>query len=311
MTLSPVLARELAAGRAQFNARVAAAGRARTGFDTAALAEAVRVRIDPLAMAIEAVAPDRVGAVVDAAFTLSITLTEHALTGERRALVDRLWREVAAPLAGAIAERPEPVLAMLTNAALTLAATPGARPLEWIGHLAALGPLLDAGTLTAAGQVTAWRSGMAHYRPGALAAADSLPEPLALAAAGATGDWAETRTALAADRWWRPDGAAAGMRFGGFTGFGGPFAMPPEVRAGGEGFVVCSGDRYGLLVADAWGATLHPARREEFESAPPSAAASANPTGLPGDGLRAATTGDSIAFASPLSHFIEIRPWRR
>jgi len=310
MTLSAILVRELCAARPRFNALVATARRARSGFDTAALADAVAIRLDPLAVAVEAVAPDRTAIVVDAGFALSITLVDHALSGERRQLVDRVWREVAVPLAAAVAERPERVLAMLTNAALKLAATPGARVGEWMVRLAGLAPLVDADTLAGAGQVAAWRAGMTHYRDGALATADALPEALALAAIGVEGDWPEIRAALAADRWWTPEGNAKGTRFGGFTGFGGPFAAPPEVRAGADGVFVRSGTRIGLLVADAWGATLHPAGAAEFEAARPASRARIAPPGLPTDDVRAAITADTIVFASPLSHFVEVQPWR-
>ncbi len=310
MTLSAVLVRELAAARPRFNALVATARRARSGFDTAALADAVAIRLDPLAVAVEAVAPDRTASVVDAGFALSVVLVDQALSGERRLLVDRVWREVAVPLAAVVAERPEPALAMLTNAALKLAATAGAGVDEWMVRMAVLAPLVDADTLAAAGQVVAWRAGMAHYREGALAAADGLPEALALAAIGAQGSWAGVRAALAADRWWTPEGGAPGTRFGGFTGFGGPFASPPEVRAGTHGVFVRSGARTGLLVADAWGATLHPASEHEFYAALPAVRAPAAPPGLPKDDLHAAITADMIVFASPLSHFVEVQPWR-
>lgn len=310
MTLSAVLVRELAAARPRFNALVAAARRARSGFDTAALADAVATRIDPLTVAVEAVAPDRTASVVEAGFALTVTLVDHVLSGERRLLVDHVWREVAVPLAAVVAERPEPVLALLTNAALKLAATPGARVDEWMIRMAGLASLLDADTLAGAGQVAAWRAGMAHYRDGALAAADALPETLALAAIGAQGSWVEVRAALAADRWWTAEGRAAGTRFGGFTGFGGPFAAPPEVRAGAEGVFVRSGAHTGLLVADAWGATLHPASEQEFDAARPASRAPTTPPGLPADDLRAATTADTIVFASPRSHFVEVQPWR-
>ncbi len=309
MTLSAVLVRELAAARPRFNALVAAARRARPGFDTAALADAVATRLDPLALAVEAIAPDRTAAVVDAGFTQTITLIDHLLSVERGLLVDRVWRELAVALAKVVAERPEPVLAMLTNAALKLAATPGARVDEWLARMADLAPRIDAGTLAAMGQVVAWRAGMAHYRDGALAAADQLPEATALAAIGAEGSWAENRAALGADRWWTPEGKATGTRFGGFTGFGGPFATPPEIRAGSQGVFVRSANRTGLLVADAWGATLHPASANEFDAARPALPAPTIPLGLPADGLRAATTADTIVFASPRSHFVQVQPW--
>jgi hypothetical protein len=153
---------------------------------------------------------------------------------------------------------------------------------------------------------------MAHYRAQALAAADQLPEPLALAAVGATGPWPEIRAALAADRWWTPDGVdARPIRFGGFVGFGGPFEQPPRVKAGAEGFIVRSGAHVRLLIADAWGATLHPASEVEYEAADPATPASGVATTLAAEGLVAARTSDSVALASPYSHFVEVQPWRR
>jgi hypothetical protein len=312
MTLSPVLARELAAARPRLNAQVATARRAHGGFDTDALADAVKRRIDPVVGAVDAVAPDRTAAVLEAAFDLTVTLVDHALAGDRRAMVDRVWSEVAPALATAVAAAPDRVLAMLTNGALTMAATPGARAEDWLARMAALGPLVTADTLAAAGQLAAWASGMAHYRSGALAAGDTMPDPLALAAIGAEGSWPEVRAALAADRWWTPKGRGdAGILFGGFIGFGGPFATPPQIRAGADGFVVRAGDRIGLLIADAWGATLHPASDDEFDDAAPAAAAPAAVSDLPAEGLQAAILGDSIALASPFSHFIAVRPWSR
>jgi hypothetical protein len=312
LTLSPPLARALAAARPRLNAEVAAARRARTGFDLDALAAALRTRVDPLASAVEAVAADRTAAVVDAAFALTVELVAHALAGARRELVDRVWREVAVPLATTVAERPAPVLAMLTNAVLTLDATPGARAEAWMTRMAALAPLLCADTMAAAGQVVAWRAGMAHYRAGALAAADELPEPLALAAVGASGRWADVRAALAADRWWTPEPrpAGTGVRVGGFSGFGGPFGSPPAVRAAADGFFVRSGERTHLLIADAWGATLHPAEAEAFDQAMTAKPSRMSASGFPDDNVDAVVSGDSIALASRYSHFVEVRPWQ-
>lgn len=319
MTLSPALARTLAAGRPQFNARIAAARRARPGFDTETLSDAIRVRLDPVAAAVEAISLDQVGATVEAGFDLSVMLAGQAISGHRKALVDRVWREVAPMLATIVAARPFATLGMLTNAVLTIEATAGARADDWIGRMVAVAPMIEADMLAATGQVIAWRSGMAHFREGAIAAADTLPEALALAAISASGNWADVRAALLANPWWTPDGETPGIRFGGFTGFGGPFAEPPTVRVGTQGFFVQSGDRTGLLVADAWGATLHPATKEEFDGADAATAeirgatVVANdrtiPIDLPAEGLSAVIAGHSVAISSPYSHFLLILPW--
>lgn len=315
MTVSPALAKVLAAGRPQFNARIAAARRARSGLDMDAVVWAIGERLDPVVIAVEAVAPERTGAVVEAGFDLIL-----ALAGERRALIDRVWREVAVAYAAVVAERPFETLAMLTNAALTIDATPGARATDWLDRMIAIAPMVTADTLAASGQFVAWRSGMAHFRDGALAAADRLPEPLALAAIGAEGPWSDVRAALAANPWWTPDGNAAdGIGFGGFTGFGGPFAEPPQVRAGAQGFLVRSGARTGLIVADAWGATLHSASAEEFDDADTArsvggssivAGDRAIAVDFPPEDLTAAVGAHSVAVASSYSHHVRIFPWR-
>ncbi|WP_260599216.1 hypothetical protein [Sphingomonas endolithica] len=322
MTLSPALARILAAGRPPFNARVAAARRARPGFDGAALAQAIRERLDPVVAAVAAIAPDAAPAVADAGFDMILGLAGHGIAGERGALVDRVWQTLAVAHASSVAERPFAVLAMLTNAALTIAATPGARVDEWIDRMSAMAPQVTAETLRAAGQVVAWRSGMAHYRDGAIVAADGLPDAVAAAAIGSPAGWAEIRAALVDDPWWTPAGEpTTGITFGGFTGFGGPFAEPPSVRPGPHGFLVRSGLRTGLLVVDAWGATLHPADPAEFDDAATSAPVHVEGasiavgdrtvrTELPPDGLAAVASPTSVAIFSRYSHLIRIVPWR-
>jgi hypothetical protein len=238
-------------------------------------------------------------------------------------VVNRLWRDVAPELAGPIAARPRALLGSLTNAALNIAATPGARADEWLALLAQAAPTASAETLLPIGQVLAWRAGMAHYRAGALAAADSLAPDLALALLNARGDWSEVRARFEANRWWRPDAGsdARGVTVGGFTGFGGPFAQPPRVRAAEGGFVVRSAERTFLLVADAYGATLHPAVADAFDRASEQRAPLSGgelqagdrrvPLTLPPQGLSVAWDDSGLAIASAWSHELTVLPWRR
>ena len=326
MTLSPALANAMASARPALNATVAAARGARPGFDTGALGAAVRDRLDPVVAAVASVAPERVEAVAVAGFEMIVALIGQRLIGPgaRDGAVDRLWTDVAPAYAGLIAASPASILGGLTNAATRIAGTRGARVDDWLSAMRRLAPLVDAGMLRPAGQVAAWRAGMAHYRDGALRAADTLPEPLALAAVGATGRWIDVRQRLAADRWWSPDAGSDGIAFGGFTGLGGPFAEPPLLAAGVDGFFVRSGEDHGLLIADACGATLHPATAAEFDAATSAAATRPSverdgvragdriiPLDLPPDDLTVVATPDSIAIASPFSHFMTVHPWRR
>ncbi|HEX8905340.1 MAG TPA: hypothetical protein VF771_10885, partial [Longimicrobiaceae bacterium] len=195
--------------------------------------------------------------------------------------IDEGWRTVAPAAAALVAAAPELVLASLSNALHQLAATPGARPAEWMSAMATLAPQCqDSTVFLALGQVAAWRAGMAHFRQGALAAADALPETLALQAVGAGGGrWAEIRERLRADPWFDPAHPEGGFvprvvaRAGAFRGFGGIFTEPPRVGAAGDHFVIASGGECWLLTADAFGATFH--------RATPGDLAHPQPPGLP------------------------------
>lgn len=324
MSVSPALARTLAAGRASFNARVAAARRAQAGFDEAAFAAILSDLLDPIVAAVETQAPDRTAAVATAGFDIALTLAARNLAGPkaRRDAVNRLWRDVAPRLAGPIADRPKTLMGSLTNAALNIAATPGARPNEWLALLSRAAPIATAETLLPIGQVLAWRAGMAHFRQGALAAAEALGPQQALALVGAEGDWAEVRARFEANRWWRPDlePGREGLTVGAFTGYGGQFPEPPTVRAGDDGFVVRSADRTFLLIADAYGATLHPAAPETFDALRDRPAALDGgairagdrrvPIALPREGLSSAWDETGLVVASTYSYRLLVLPWR-
>ena len=323
MSVSAVLAAELKATRGALNARVAAA-QAQPGFDAAAFTAFLRERLDPLAQAVDAVAPERTAAAVAAGLDMALTLSVGLTSGDARiGVVDDTWAELGGPYARLIAEQPAAVLGGLTNAALRIAATPGARVERWRDLMARLAVHATSDTWRALGQLAAWRAGMAHYRDGALGAADTLPEPVALAALDAHGGaWPAVRAALAANRWWSPGDGAAERQVGGFAGFGGPFAEPPEIAVGVEGLLVRSGERCHLLVADSYGATLHSSTLQAFQNAvgrprprlsgaTVEAADRTVQVDLPAEGLTAVTDGATLAVALPFSHFVRLYPWLR
>ncbi|MFS2217338.1 hypothetical protein ACCD08_22770 [Telluria sp. Tellsp104] len=104
----------------------------------------------------------------------------------------------------------------------------------------------------------------------------------------------------------------AGREVGGFTGFGGAFAEPPEVRAGADGFVVRAGERCHLLLADAYGAVLLAATPDEFDRAAPGGAVQVDARriapDLPADGLAVCASGPTLALTSPYTHAIRVLP---
>src|SRR6185436_12872804 len=175
------------------------------------------------------------------------------------------------------ATAPVVLIPAVCNAIHQLASTPGARPRQWIEISERLGPkCADADMFLKLGQLAAWRAGLAHFRQGAIAAADALPAQLALAALDAESDsnWSHVRAQLLASPWFDPAAAAKESspvrvvaQVGSFRGFGGLFVEPPMVASVGEHFLVRSNSEYWLLTADVFGATFHRASIEEFEAA--------------------------------------------
>lgn len=326
MAVSASFARVLAAGRPQFNARVADAKRRTPGFAPEAFAAFLERGVDGVVAAVDAVAPARTAAVALAAFDAALVLVAHGVAGpaSRSPLVDRLWIEVLPLLAPRIADAPDEVLGALSNAAVHLAGIAGVRGDAWIAHMAAVAPgAVSIAQLLDLGKVLAWRCGAAHFRAGALAAAEALPPALALAAVGAPAHaaWPEVHAAFLADPWWCPGTEGrTHHEVGAFTGFGGTFAQPPELRAAPDGFWLRSGQRHHLVVADAWGAVVLPASADDFEACAPLA----RPTSpvvqgsrlvfvrravdldLPAEGLQVGANDDTVAVASPYSHAVRL-----
>jgi hypothetical protein len=278
--ISDTLATVLRAGRGELNMRFAAARVRHPDLDAEAFAEFIRSAVDPLAVAVARTHPDRVTDVTLAAYDIALELVGRKLVGgaARTPYVGDAWRRLLPNVATLVAADPERVIAAVCNAVHHLSAAPGARPEAWIDAMTGLGSqCTDGGTFLGVGQVAAWRAGMAHFRESALAAADKLPESLALAAIGApSGRWPVIRDRLVVDPWYDPalPNESQGTprvvaRAGAFRGFGGLFTEPPTVAMADERLFVRGGAECWVLTADAFGATFHRATPEEFERARP------------------------------------------
>lgn len=325
--VSQAFADALAAGRSSFNHRVREAQRRFPAFRADTFLRFLEECVDPVAVAIEQLDRSRLPAAVLAAYDLALELVGRALVGPsaRSPALGEAWRSLFPHLAGLIAAQPAKVLGLLSNAIIHLEGIGGARVGQWTDELAALAPHLQlVEQLRVAGQVLAWRAGAAHFRAGAFAAASALPEALALRAFGAGGSsaWQAFRQHAGHDPWWSGGDSHAmrERRVGGFSGFGGPFAMPPDIRAAGDAFLVKSGDRYFLLIADAYGAVLRPADAEEFDIASATdprcdykmrdgvlwVGSQRIELDVPEQGLMVCATAATIAIASPYTHTIRL-----
>lgn len=325
--VSPLLANVLAARRPLFNQMVAEARHRAPGMDLSAFRAFVSDTLDPMCVALGKVDEQATVATIEAAFGIGLDLVAQGLAGPgaRQPWIDRAWRQLATPMRHLLATAPADILGTVTNAVVRLGGVPGANVEQWIADLSTLAPscaTLDA--LRTVGALCAWRAGMAHLRVAALDQAGRIEPSLAAAAVGASGRaWAELEPRLRADRWWHPDHGVAtqGRAVGGFTGFGGPFAVPPVARATADGFVVQSGERYFLVVCDAFGAVVLPATAAEFTQADtgsvttlPITPHGVNVTGhdvavrMPGDTVSAALGRHSAALFSPLTHYLHVLP---
>jgi len=319
----------LSVRRAEFNAWAAQARRTYPGFDQQALGRFLTEFADPVVNSVAAVAPECASDVASTAMRMGLDLVGERMfdAGARAEALAQAWTGVAPGYAALVARHPAQVLGLLSNAMLHLAALPGVNTARWAREMRTLAAqVTSVAQLRALGQVLAWRAGAAHYRVGAIAAADSLPEALALMALRVTdgSSWRQARAALLHDPWWHaasdPDAASA-RKIGAFAGFGGAFAAPPLVRvAHGDHpcFVVRSGESGFWLHADAHGAVLLPARANDFDTAveAPGAGSYAVRDGqlvvgpqavtldMPAEKLALCMTATTLAVSSPYSHAI-------
>jgi hypothetical protein len=272
--ITGAFAQVLEANRARFNARFAEARRFSPGLDSEAFIEHLRSTVAPIVEAVARERADKAAEVAEALYDLSLDLFGQEFIGpnSRYPFIVDGWRFLLPRLPRFVAEAPREFTGSVTNALYNLSTTPGARPDEWAASLLQLAEVCpDAPTLLRAGQVAAWRAGMAHFRLGALELCRNLPQPAALAALGLSPQAGappldQLLESLKADPWLRPDShlplptshLQIVSRVGAFRGFGGLFLAPPQVMGTADGqFVVKDGDQPWLLTADIFGATLH------------------------------------------------------
>ncbi|QIF03544.1 hypothetical protein [Roseimicrobium sp. ORNL1] len=274
---SPMLAGVLRSGRDGFNARFADMKRRHPSLDADAFSHVLLQSIAPLAESVGREQPDRVPAVVWAAYDAALQLVAERLSGPsgRHPMIEVSWQRLLPAVTPLLTQSPGKMIAAVSNALCHLSSTMGADPEEWVERMLACAPqLTTVEHFLAAGKLAAWRCGLAHFREGALAAGDTLPEAVALRLLGCTTDgekWAAVRARVAEYPWWTPGETVSDIpkprvvkAVGSFRGFGGLFAEPPIVGIVDGNFVVRSGDEAWLLICDAFGATFHRVDMEYF-----------------------------------------------
>ncbi len=292
--ITGTFAQILDANRARFNARFAEARHFRPGLDPEAFKEHLRSVVAPIVEMVSHVRADQAAEVAEVLFDLSLDLLGQEFVGpnSRYPFIAEGWRSLLPRLSRFVADSPREFVGAVTNALYNLSTTPGARPDEWTASLLQLAEVcLDAPTLLKAGQVAAWRAGMAHYRLSALDLCRELPSLVAFTALGLSPQadpppLDQLLESLKADPWLRPDSHLPPptshlqivSRVGAFRGFGGLFLAPPLVFSADDHFIVTDGEGSWWLIADAFGATFH--RTDGQSSAAASTPFALNRSGL-------------------------------
>jgi len=269
------LAEALKRGRDRFNTKFAYARHRFAALDGDAVKEHLRSTVAPIAEAVHATAADRLDAVVDALYDLSLELIGGGFLGResRYPALLRAWREMLPRLPHLLAREPTRLASAVTNAVYNLSTAAAARPTFWIDTMTRLGVTCgDMQTFLEAGKVVAWRSGLAQYRDGALAACLNLDEGMGRAALGLpvsnTTPVATVIERLRQDRWLAPAAAASHSAdkqkrlrvvatVGAFRGFGGVFVEPPRVLLHDGEWLAYDREGCWLVTADLFGATFH------------------------------------------------------
>ncbi len=238
-----------------------------------------------------------------ALFETTLTLAGRELAGANARLPQYAIRLRACLSAAprALLEAPREMIPGLANAlhnTLTVSSRAGE---EWSRAYVELAELdLDRDALKLAGVLAAWRAGLAHYRAAALGRAASLP-PAALFAALRIDAEQRSKLAprlneflqrLAANPWTTPENWLAPEREelvarigGGFRGFGGVFASPPEIVVGADGLLASDADSAYRIFVDAYGWSIRTIGETEAigsylaEPAPPAAPVMVKSTG--------------------------------
>lgn len=325
--------------RHRFNAAFAGARRSLRGLDPAAFSDHLILRTAPLVDRVAALSKtDTTDTVGLSLYDLSLELFVKGILGgpDRYPAVTRAWTDLFPAIAGFIANAPRRTPAAVVNALCNLSAEKGADADRWLDGMTALARLCpDGETFLRAGQVAAWRWGMAHYREGALSLCHDLPTAVVAdildLPEGSDAAYVETVLAnLSADPWYNPAilpdrqyktlSRVGGV--GGFRGFGGVFLNPPQAETGADGRIYLSdSEATFVLHADRFGATLHRAsaarvKPEKTGSFSIDAAGKVRRDGasrkfprLAGAASFAATV-HTLAVCLDLSHHVHIVAWQ-
>lgn len=272
--MNKIFAAALKNNRDKLNTKFAYARHAYPSLDGEALKEHLLLMVEPVIETVHKIAPDRVDETVVALYDVSLDLVGKGLMGAetRYPALVRGWQQLFHQLPHLLAQDPMRFAGSVMNALFNLSVAHNTRPTFWIDELLRIGKsCADLQAFLDAGKIVAWRSGMAHFRDGALDACLRL-EPQFARDALSIADYADTPieevvAKLRQDPWLAPWAASDGQKrekelkivstVGAFRGFGGTFVSQPEVVSADGDFYVFDNENCWMMTADLFGATLH------------------------------------------------------
>lgn len=265
MLSSPALIEALRGGRPEFNRRFALAQQRYPAIEPASFSELLGGPIELIVERVQQVDSGALPALIDTLYDTTLALLGQRWIGpggRAPALVSG-WELLAEHAPGLLAQQPQALITAIANALVHWSAHGGGD--DWLLTLADLAARARSPEeLLRAGQIAAWRHGLAHYRDSALERAQTLDrELLALALGVSTDGWQDSMLKrLHAERWYRPDlpeteptPRVAGQ-VGAFIGFGGRFEEPPLCGVIDGELLLDSGSARFSLYADAYGANV-------------------------------------------------------
>jgi hypothetical protein len=271
--------------RDSFNQRFQQAKARDSGLDGGEFFALLQECFLPPALILADLDPSKGGILIERLYQVLLALFERRLIGQEESFrsMRQLWREVIPVFCQ---DRPDDLIALvlkLCNAHEKIVKR-GERAVEsWVIGLVAILPHLNATydrteQILDVGRIFAWQSGLAEYRTHALTIAERFDEGTLRSVLwgevlpeGANAK--EILEQLRRDPWFNPaEQIEDGMlcfrgSAGAFRGFGGRFIVPPYVWAIGGNFVVSVRNDWWVLIADAFGHSLHPVDPDELGEA--------------------------------------------
>jgi hypothetical protein len=262
-------------GRERYNTKFALARHVYPALDGEMFSAHLAKVVGPIVEAVAKENRERVDAVTDVLYDLSMELIGKDFFGRQVRYPAMLegWEFLLPLIPNLLVQDALTITSSITNALYNLSVETSARPLFWLEAMAEIGARCsEVSAFLEAGKIVAWRAGLAHYREGALKTCRNLKPEIARAALGV----AETQNSidlehllaqLERDPWLNPSEASNGLKkekrlrvvreVGAFRGFGGLFISPPNIAYSDGQFLVYDTEQWWTMTADCFGATFH------------------------------------------------------